>query len=171
MLPRGVRALEALSQPRAGQHTVKIVPVEVDDDALIRDGLVDERLVDGVVPHEQHIPRAQGVYLVLHGVVHAAGDEQHYLVKIVKVKIPLLSGGIAQVKIVVVLLKITLARKGLFLFHRVLALLFFVYYTAFFAMFQEHTVFQLRFCPSVISSLPLLFRANSRPARDILFPY
>ena len=58
--------------------------------------------MDGVVLHQQHIPRTQAVHRVLKGVVHAAGNEQHELVKVVEVEIPLLPGGVAQVEVMII---------------------------------------------------------------------
>ena len=55
-LSRAAGRLEAVHQPRLGQQTVKILPVEIEDDALVWLPLVDDRLVDRVLAHQQHRP-------------------------------------------------------------------------------------------------------------------
>ena len=104
-----VRLVEAVHQSRAGEGPLEILPVEIEDDALIGAAAVDDGLVDGVVPHQQHRPGRQGVALLLHQIVDAALEQDDQLVKLMKVKIQLLPRRILQMKIVKALAQIARA--------------------------------------------------------------
>ena len=89
-----VSLVKAVHQPCLRHGAVKVLPVQIEDDALVGLALVDEGFVDGVVPDQQHRPGPQLVALALHQVLHPTRQQQHQLVKVVKMKIPLLSGAV-----------------------------------------------------------------------------
>lgn len=104
-----VRLVEAVHQPRAGKGPLEILPVEVEDDALVGAAAVDDGLVDGMVAHQQHRPGRQGVALLLHQIVDAALEQNDQLVKLMEVEIQLLPRRILQMKIMKTLAQISRA--------------------------------------------------------------
>ena len=104
-----VGAIKAAEEPRVRHQPVEIFSVEIEDDALVRRAFVDQRLVDRVVGHQKDVPRPQRIDDALHRIVDAPGEQQHDLVELVKMKITLRAGAVAQVEIVVIFLQIALA--------------------------------------------------------------
>ena len=51
-----------------------------------------------MVAHEQDIPRLEAIVRALDHIVNAAGDEDDYLVKLVKMEVPLLPCRVTQVE-------------------------------------------------------------------------
>ena len=71
MPPQPVSGVEAVHDAHVGENALEILPVEIDDDAVVRFALVDQRLMYRVVLHQQQRPRLQRVHLALDEVVHA----------------------------------------------------------------------------------------------------
>ena len=79
--------------------------------------MIDLRLVDGVVLHQQHVPGLQGVAAALHNIVHPARQQQDHLVKLMKVEVQLLTRRVPKVKIMIVFPEIACAADAAFFVH------------------------------------------------------
>ena len=115
--PSPVRLIKAVHEAGAWEGPFKIPAVQVEDDALIGAAAVNDSLVDGMVPHQQHRPGRQVITLLFYQIVDASFEQDHQLVKFVKVKIQLLPGRILEMKIVKTLAQIactvdTVVRHG-----------------------------------------------------------
>ena len=118
MPPVLVRLVEAVQEPRPGHGPPEVARVEIEDDALVGLAPVDDRLVDRVVPHEEHRPGREGVAAVLHKVVDPPLDQDDQLVELVEMVVQLLSGAVAEVKVVVALLQIARPVDAVFAVQR-----------------------------------------------------
>ena len=102
-----IRTVEAVHQTGVRQGSAEEIAIQIDDHALVGLAPVDQSLVDTVVAHKQNIPRTEKIILVLHKIADLPFDHDDQLVKIVKVKVALLPGGVSQMKIMIVFLQIT----------------------------------------------------------------
>ena len=102
-----VSNVKAIHKLGIGQHMLKILPVKVNDNALIGQCFVYLGLVYGVMFDQQHIPGLELIARAFNPVVNAPGDKNNQLVKVVKMKIQLLPGSITQMKVMVAFFKIS----------------------------------------------------------------
>ena len=99
--------LEAVEQPRARHTALEVPAVEIDYYPLIGYALVDLGLVYSMVPDEQHIPRVQLIAAALDTVIHLAGNKYDELIKLMEMKVKLLSGSVLEMEIMITLAQIS----------------------------------------------------------------